>query len=103
MVCPPIAGMAYSHSSASCTNIADRQTGALVYTLGAGAALTPILGCRLVLNLRDAYYKPFATEFEQNDVDLHIATESLDSQSPQHPFAIELDNPKRCAELRDRS
>lgn len=79
------------------------QTGALVYTLGAGAALTPILGCRLVLNLRDAYYKPFATEFEQNDLDLHIATESLDSQSPQHPFAIELDNPKRCAELRDRS
>ncbi|KAH6904949.1 hypothetical protein BKA70DRAFT_1431533 [Coprinopsis sp. MPI-PUGE-AT-0042] len=30
------------------------------------AALVPIVGCRLILNLRDAYYKPFHEEYNQS-------------------------------------
>ncbi|TEB29137.1 hypothetical protein FA13DRAFT_1793608 [Coprinellus micaceus] len=37
---------------------------AMQYTFTTTAALTPILGCRLILHLRDAYYQPFSDEIE---------------------------------------
>ncbi|TEB30771.1 hypothetical protein FA13DRAFT_494170 [Coprinellus micaceus] len=45
--------------------------GALQYTMNISAAGSPILGCRLILNLRDAYYRPFAEE-------VHITTRSIE-------------------------
>lgn len=41
------------------------------------AATSPILGCRLVLNLREAYYKPFIAEFKQSQ----MAPDDLDIPS----------------------
>ncbi|KAJ2916157.1 hypothetical protein MD484_g4249, partial [Candolleomyces efflorescens] len=40
--------------------------GALQYTMSISAMGSPILGCRLILNLRDAYYRPFADEFRNS-------------------------------------
>lgn len=53
------------------------ESGALIFTTMVGTAFAPIIGCRLVLNLRDAYYHPFSTEFEQQEFDLNfLATDS---------------------------
>ncbi|KAJ2933030.1 hypothetical protein H1R20_g4069, partial [Candolleomyces eurysporus] len=40
--------------------------GALQYTMNISAMGSPILGCRLILNLRDAYYRPFADELRNS-------------------------------------
>ncbi|KAJ2933004.1 hypothetical protein H1R20_g4071, partial [Candolleomyces eurysporus] len=37
--------------------------GSVHYTANIAGMSSPILGCRLILNLRDAYYQPFADEF----------------------------------------
>ncbi|RXW22042.1 hypothetical protein EST38_g3820 [Candolleomyces aberdarensis] len=37
--------------------------GSIQYMMTITAAASPILGCRLILHLRDAYYRPFASEF----------------------------------------
>lgn len=39
---------------------------AVGYTITTVAAASPILGCRLILHLRDAYYQPFSDEVEGN-------------------------------------
>lgn len=78
-------------------------SGALVYTIGTGSAMTPILGCRLVLNLRDAYYKPFATEFEQNELDLRFSSEASDLEEPSSEAGIGLDDLSAPHVLRRRS
>lgn len=57
--------------------VREFQSGALIFTTMVGTAFAPIIGCRLVLNLRDAYYHPFSTEFEQQEFDLNfLATDS---------------------------
>ncbi|KAF5314694.1 hypothetical protein D9611_007009 [Ephemerocybe angulata] len=40
--------------------------GLAFYPIQATSALTPILGCRLVLNLRNAYYQPFSEEMRMS-------------------------------------
>ncbi|KAF5313717.1 hypothetical protein D9611_010217 [Ephemerocybe angulata] len=40
--------------------------GLAFYPIQATSALTPILGCRLVLNLRNAYYQPFSEEIRMS-------------------------------------
>ncbi|RXW23918.1 hypothetical protein EST38_g1933 [Candolleomyces aberdarensis] len=40
---------------------------ALPYMLVITSASFPALGCRLVLHLRDAYYRPFKDEFDQSE------------------------------------
>ncbi|KAJ2912639.1 hypothetical protein MD484_g7771, partial [Candolleomyces efflorescens] len=44
------------------------QFGAIQYMMTITAAASPILGCRLILHLRDAYYRPFANEFHNDGV-----------------------------------
>lgn len=41
-----------------------RKLGALEHTINLAALISPVLGSRLILNLRDAYYRPFADEIE---------------------------------------
>jgi hypothetical protein len=36
------------------------------YTFTITAFLSPVLGCRLILHLRDAYYQPFSNEMQQS-------------------------------------
>jgi hypothetical protein len=43
------------------------QLGGIQYMMTITAAASPILGCRLILHLRDAYYRPFASEFHHHD------------------------------------
>jgi hypothetical protein len=37
----------------------------MMYMFTVTASLSPILGCRLILHLRDAYYQPFSNEMQQ--------------------------------------
>jgi len=41
------------------------QPAAAVYTPTIAGTLYPPLGCRLILNLREAYYRPFEAEVDQ--------------------------------------
>ncbi|KAF5313719.1 hypothetical protein D9611_010218 [Ephemerocybe angulata] len=48
------------------------ESGFAMYPIIAGTATTPILGCRLVLNLRNAYYQPFSNEIEMSMQDFNL-------------------------------
>lgn len=39
---------------------------AIIYTTTASSVCLNLIGCRLILNLRDAYYQPFADEFSHS-------------------------------------
>lgn len=56
----------------------------------AGAAAC-ILGCRLVLNLRDAYYLPFTEEFETGPGVVHSALRFRHVRSSRCAIATNLD------------
>ena len=38
----------------------------MMYMFTVTASLSPILGCRLILHLRDAYYQPFSNEMQRS-------------------------------------
>ncbi|KAF6742564.1 hypothetical protein DFP72DRAFT_181200 [Ephemerocybe angulata] len=54
--------------------------GLAFYSIQATSALTPILGCRLVLNLRNAYYQPFSEEMRMSmkGYDLDMLSNSVE-------------------------
>ncbi|KAJ2911717.1 hypothetical protein MD484_g8697, partial [Candolleomyces efflorescens] len=55
------------------------------YMLVITAAASPILGCRLILHLRDAYYQPFKSEFDRHDCgDAQIEMPSFALHSTTH-------------------
>ena len=77
----------------------------MVYMFTVTASLSPILGCRLILHLRDAYYQPFSNEMQQSmaapsgvDVDIRedgslpmFALETVSSTAtlpPRRPHVI---------------
>ncbi|EFI26683.1 hypothetical protein CC1G_15454 [Coprinopsis cinerea okayama7 len=60
---------------------------AFQYVIIMSSASSPILGCRLLLNLRDAYYKPF--RHEANLSDFSHSDQGLDSLSdPRMPLPV---------------
>ncbi|RXW23921.1 hypothetical protein EST38_g1934 [Candolleomyces aberdarensis] len=55
---------------------------AMPYMLIITSASCPFLGCRLILHLRDAYYRPFKDEFDQSEhSELRIEMPALAMQS----------------------
>lgn len=56
--------------------------GALQYTMNIQAAGYPILGCRLILNLRESYYQPFAEE-------VAVSTKSMPQFTPDYTPQLE--------------
>jgi len=55
------------------------KPGSLNNTLNITGVKVPILGSRLILNLREAYYRPFEDEFERSEV--HKPIQFADSES----------------------
>lgn len=58
------------------------KLGALQYTMNIQAAGYPILGCRLILNLRESYYQPFAEE-------VAVSTKSMPQFTPDYTPQLE--------------
>jgi hypothetical protein len=72
------------------------QLGALQYTMNISAMGSPILGCRLILNLRDAYYRPFADEFRNSTLrgkEILHSPERSPERSPHNEHFPDLPTP----------
>lgn len=61
------------------------------------AASGPTLGCRLILNLREAYYKPFHVECDQSQVPASVVIPSFGDSS-----SVVLTTPRGSMELQVR-
>ncbi|KAF6742571.1 hypothetical protein DFP72DRAFT_1081796 [Ephemerocybe angulata] len=65
--------------------------GVLQYTMNISAAGYPILGCRLILNLRESYYRPFADELRHETQSGPDATPpDLELHTPQDDEVYEM-------------